>query len=206
MGKIDYALKAVVLSEHDDLIAASRTLHRADYLRAYHPDVPINQNKVETAQKVVSDFLQENLGDATLLIEAEKINKAYYTRKKRLQTHIENMLNRGTCHFLTVTFKDDVLNSTTPQTRRRYVARFLKSLAPVYIANIDFGAQNGREHYHAIVRSDTADVSSWQYGFTNVQKVRSEKDAAALAKYTSKLTNHAIKDTTKGSRLIYSAK
>lgn len=74
------------------------------------------------------------------------------------------------------------------------------------MANKDFGATNGREHYHAVVLvKGKLNYSKWRYGCLNGQKIRlngisNEK----LAKYLSKLTNHAVKETCKRSVLIYS--
>lgn len=111
------------------------------------------------------------------------------------------------CSFLTLTFTDDVLASTSEDTRRRYVARFLKSISQNYVGNIDYGKLNEREHYHAIVEGDQLDLSSWTYGFTKCIKVGYSDiitDTARLSKYINKLSNHATKKTTKGKKIIYS--
>ena len=47
------------------------------------------------------------------------------------------------------------------------------------------------------------DYNAFDYGALNGERVRSTNDFVKLAKYISKLTNHAIKDTCKGSRMIY---
>lgn len=134
--------------------------------------------------------------------EAERIFNATRSRVTRLRKRISNMLNEN-CLFLTLTFTDNVLNSTTCETRRTYVTRFLKSFSVPFVANIDFGAKNGREHYHAILQIDKINYSLWPYGALNGKKIINN-DSLRLSKYISKLTNHAIKFTTKGSRLIYS--
>jgi hypothetical protein len=111
------------------------------------------------------------------------------------------------CSFLTLTFTDEVLNSTTEETRRRYVARFLKSISENYVGNIDYGSKNDREHYHAIVEGQDLDLSGWNYGFTlslNVGYDNIITDSARLSKYINKLSNHATKRTTKGKKIIYS--
>lgn len=138
--------------------------------------------------------------------EAERVNQAYYKRNQRLKEKIKNMLLSGQCIFLTLTFKNDVLNSTTSETRHRYVARALKAMATQYIANIDYGKKNEREHYHAIVLCETVSHKQWKYGNIDFKRVRVEQDDSVikLSKYINKLTNHAIKETTKQNRLIYS--
>lgn len=135
--------------------------------------------------------------------EARKINYAYYSRVKRLKCKIAKMLESGNCIFLTFTFTDKVLSSTKADTRRQKVRRFLSSYNCDYVANIDFGKKNSREHYHALIQCDKVDYNGFNYGALNGERVRSTNDFVKLAKYISKLTNHAIKDTCKGSRIIY---
>jgi hypothetical protein len=49
-------------------------------------------------------------------------------------------------------------------------------------------------------------MSGWdKLGFSNAKKIGSEDDFKPIAKYISKLTNHAVKATVKGSRAIYSS-
>ena len=79
----------------------------------------------------------------------------------------------------------------------------MKSISDFYVANIDFGKNTEREHYHALVLVDRIN-DTWDYGFTWFERVHRSDSAATLAKYVSKLTNHAIKETTKRSCYIYS--
>ena len=74
------------------------------------------------------------------------------------------------------------------------------------VANKDFGARNGREHYHAaVLLKGKIDYSKWKYGCLNGQKIRlNGMSDVRLAKYIAKLTNHAIKETCKRNVLIYS--
>lgn len=143
--------------------------------------------------------------------EAEKINHASRQRSNRLYKRIEQFFDEAmlldlNLLFLTLTFRDDVLESTNPDSRHRYVSRFLKSNCLKYVANKDFGSKNGREHYHALVLvNGRLDYTSWLYGALNGEKVvYSANSSVKLAKYISKLTNHSIKETTKRSVLIYS--
>lgn len=139
-----------------------------------------------------------------------------YTREvenhwKRLSTvrhRISNLLKSGPCYFYTFTFTDDILNSTNEQTRRKYISRFLKGSN--YVANIDFGKNTQREHYHAV-----ADVlfEDYPYGFFNRKEIRLQFNdlgecttTRRLSKYVAKLSFHALKDTTKHSKLLYSRK
>lgn len=136
----------------------------------------------------------------------DNLNKARYKRSNRLEGYIEKMLKYGQCSFLTLTFRDDVLQATSEATRRQYVSRFLSMFSPYYIANIDYGGKNGREHYHAIImHKKNIDLSIWRdkYGSIDIEPIR-VKNAECLSKYMTKLTNHAIKDTGRSKRVIYS--
>lgn len=109
--------------------------------------------------------------------------------------------------FCTFTFSDEVLFRTSKDTRRQYVRRFLKSNGCTnFIANIDYGSENGREHYHAIV--DREIVKKWKYGFTWYKKISPSDAITKVKKYVVKYTMHALKSTTekdfKIDRLIYS--
>lgn len=142
-----------------------------------------------------------------------------FHRGINLKERIYSCIKDGTGQFLTLTFSDEVLNSTSEQTRRTYVSRFLKEHSSEYVSNIDFGANNGREHYHAVVKD--FDESPWLYGFKKYSKVGFSSDKSLddfrddkghvkedntnrMAKYMAKLTNHALKTLGTGKRFIYS--
>ena len=92
----------------------------------------------------------------------EQLFESKRKKVQRLRKKIKDML-RFDCVFLTLTFSDAFLNSTSAQTRRTYVARFLKSQEGIirYVANIDFGQNDlytKREHYHALVQSSCVNL------------------------------------------------
>lgn len=135
--------------------------------------------------------------------ECSRILNANIQRTLRLKNRIAQMLSLGTCKFVTITFTNEVLDKTTKDTRRQYVRRWLQQYG-YYIANIDFGSHTEREHYHAIILADYI-PKTWLHGFIDVKTARTKNASnVRLAKYISKLTNHAIKETTKQQRLIYS--
>ena len=115
------------------------------------------------------------------------------------------MLETGDCFFLTLAFKDCFLNSTSPQTRRRYVTQFFRDISALdAVANIDFGKINGREHYRAVVLVDYIDFHFWKYGNLDFRICKCKDiDSERLSTYVAKLTNYAIKVTTKRSNIIY---
>ena len=114
------------------------------------------------------------------------------------------MLKNGECLFLTLTFTDEILGKTTEDTRRQAVRRYLKSFGVPYVANIDYGKKNGREHYHGVIQIPRIDYSAYTYGAINGERIRSVEDYTKLSKYVAKLTNHAIKQTNKRQVIIYS--
>lgn len=138
--------------------------------------------------------------------EAQRVNDASYHRVKRLKTKISKMLSNKNCVFITLTFdpKKGIFD-TSPDTRKQYVRKYLKNESSCYVANIDYGELNGQEHYHALV-INRVNPLKWKYGTCNVKMVRGcDLDTSVrIAKYISKLTNHAIKATTKRSCIIYS--
>jgi hypothetical protein len=141
----------------------------------------------------------------TTLKVANNLNRASYYRTARLKERIREAVASGSAWFITITFSPETLAKTNEKTRRVYVSRWLKSLTSFYVANIDYGKTKGREHYHAIITSDQRPPKTWSYGFVDILKVATtETDTKRISKYISKLTNHAIKHTTKSKRIIYS--
>lgn len=159
---------------------------------------------------------------------ARNLDSARYQRSKRVMVKVGRSVLSGNAFFVTLTFKDKVLESTSEETRRRYVSRALRDIGFAYVANIDYGDQTQREHYHAIVEpypfclaswkngkkeyQDMPDFREWckKYGFVKIEKIgNTEEDEKKVAKYTAKLSRHALKkSTSKGGatapRLIFS--
>lgn len=147
---------------------------------------------------------------------AEQLNNQKRGKTKRVNARLTTIINDsrksgidGNAKFLTLTFTDEVLNNTTEATRREYVRKFLKCYATNYVANIDYGDETGREHYHAVCNTDYDLTDKWRYGFSNVKRVFPfEEDAQKLSRYISKLSMHAVKHTTQQGipqpKLIYS--
>lgn len=217
MKKPDYTYKATVLSEHSDIVSLQRKISKAfyaDYILHKDGVVAYTEFDVETAENMRSFLMSEN---STLYQEAEKINHSFFERKKRLQNRIQVMTANSECVFLTLTFTDQVFETTTAETRRRYISRFLRSFGVPYVGNIDFGDNHtyideqgntrqatAREHYHAVIAVPFVDRSLWKYGGLYAELVRKGEHQASLAMYVSKLANHAIKETARRNSLLYS--
>lgn len=135
----------------------------------------------------------------------EKIYNSFRKRQARLKNRIENMIVNRECLFLTLTFTDGVLSSTSFDSRKKYVLRFLNGLRCAYVGNVDYGSTNCREHYHCVVACDNVSCNDWFYGAINFKRILN-KNPLALAKYVAKLTNHSLKTTTHNASIIYSRK
>ena len=135
-----------------------------------------------------------------------------YFKKYRLKKRILEMLRINTkCIFLTFTFNDETLKKTTKAKRERIVKTYLNRNANEYILNCDFGTTNEREHYHAIATAK-ADLFNYhlfdKYGYLKGEIIgvykRFENINKSLEDIAERLTEHATKETTKQSRIIYS--
>lgn len=226
----DYKLKSIILSDHPEWIQMVRNQRKFDYLSSRIPfakgkDRYVLEKRLDKLYD--DDLLASVLVDSApdLFFECNKIVDADKQRKKRLRKRIERIMSKGKAYFVTLTFSDDTLSTTDEKTRRTYVTRFIKDRSPDFVGNVDYGKLNGREHYHFVMCSDRLDdikyiytkqygwicsdcpqFAEWsKYGFYSIKSCGNEKvDQQKLSWYISKLTNHAIKETTKRSALIFS--
>ena len=152
------------------------------------------------------DYLASSFGVCSML-EGYRLNDSFKHRKGRLKSKIYTIISSGSSFFLTLTFTDDVLNSTSEFTRRRYVTRYLKKISSDYVANIDYGELNDREHYHCVVASEKVLRSDWKYGIMKWEKIiLCNNSDEVLSKYVLKLHSHAIKTSTKRNYCLYARK
>lgn len=150
-------------------------------------------------------FCNENHCTLEDVEDCRKINNSNYHRVKRLTDRITEYLQMGVCVWLTLTFNESALSNTNNKQRRRYVREYLKSQSDYYVANIDYGKTTEREHYHALLVCNRVDMSKWTHGFAYTERIKNHvKTSVKLAKYVSKLTNHAVKETTKRCCYLYS--
>lgn len=177
-----------------------------EYLKSIDKFIDDDDGTIETrvVNGLYHDFLEYSKEyapfDCCLRLQNSRKRKT-----KKVKQKITNLVQSEKAIFITLTFTDKVLSKTTPETRRRYVARYLKANAKNYAANVDYGGLNGREHYHAVVDNEL-DLSKWhKYGAIKVERVHTtENDLTRVAKYITKLTNHALKVKGENVRLIYS--
>lgn len=134
-----------------------------------------------------------------------QVIKVRIKKWKRIRSKIEKMINSGNAYFITLTWSNDSMEHFSQDSRRMLVQKTLSKYND-YIANIDYGSQTEREHYHAIIQEDNLDVNSntfnWPYGFYNIQTIKPGSQEA-LATYILKFTNHTTKETVRGSKPIF---
>lgn len=202
MSKSNFLLKAEVLE--NGIYDAFRYIQQTKVAQYRHFEIP-EENPYKTLQDALDWELQISSVYPSEWKEAERLYKAKCARATRLAKRLRYMIRKSDCCFVTLTFSDEVLSNTSAATRHEYVKRWLR-LFPCAIANIDFGSENGREHYHAVVLAKRVRHESWKYGLLHSRRVKrtDERCVEKLAHYTAKLVNHAIKETTKGCRTIYS--
>ena len=203
---IDYKFKGDVI-EHNLPIMVNEIKKHLHYNKMFDDLGIYNANILESySLSAYYDSLAKKYGFFSI-IESLRINNSRYHRISRLRKRISDIIyTNKTSFFLTLTFTNKSLDHTKPNVRRKYVQQFLKSISNNYVANIDFGERNHREHYHAVVQCDHIDSKLWSYGVLNFEIINnsSELSSDLLSKYISKLVNHAIKETTKRNHLIYS--
>ena len=154
-------------------------------------------------EDVAFDLIQVELFGFDLETEqqANKLINARRQKAKRVRKRIDDIMQNDAL-FLTFTFTDDVLASTTFEKRKRYIKDWLSKLNCQYVANLDYGKKNGREHYHAVVGISSVDFGSYSLGTLNGIKIRTGSNSIALSRYIVKLTQHCLKNTAR--TIIYS--
>lgn len=197
--KPDYFLKSIVIAEGiDQDVKRFRNKRYQNFKDGVVYDPVLEQQ--------YADYVYAN--GYHFILEANRILNASHKRILRLKDRIMSYLQMGECIWLTLTFSEEVLNNTSLETRRKYVQRQLKEVSDYYLANIDFGKNTEREHYHAVVVGNLhrSDFQDWidNIGYIWIETIHNNTSDIKLAKYVSKLTNHAIKETTKRQCYIYS--
>jgi len=199
-SKYDNNIKSIVLdSKMPQLVAQlKRDFYKKDRQLTIEEDGLISQIFCPSWEK----WKKDNSNDVSIDC-AIRLNESKYRKAKRIREKITDLVINNEAVFITLTFTDEVLAQTSPTTRRKYVARYLKEESPVYVANVDFSPEKQREHYHAVIMNK-ADFTKWKYGFVYAETIRNKNNSIErTSKYVAKLTSHALK-TNVTTRLIYS--
>lgn len=129
-------------------------------------------------------------------------------KMKRIEAKIQGWLDRGIVDFITLTWNDAALKNNSFENRKKRIRYVLNQTCDDFIANIDFGDKNGREHYHAItLNCCDLELAALQkdFGFICVECVND--NTSKLVEYLDKLRNHALKESAGfGKNLIYCRK
>ena len=192
---------------NNGLVYLVRQLRKERYIAwgIWKSDPTKSTDLIDEIEAITKEFIAYYGDDFKI---ANQVIDNHRRRNKKLRQKLTPIILSLDGQFLTITFSDEVLATTTFETRRLYVRRFLKLVSPYfYVANVDYGSENGREHYHAIIKG-RIDYSLWyKYGIINGEVIRPyTKDVNKVSEYINKLTNHHIKASAKQSKLIYSRK
>lgn len=172
-----------------------------------------NESKISAYEGV---FDKETTKNCMQIYNAEKARKRYGQNILLKWIYAIDFLTKEELEYFkdlkiifgTLTFKDKVLDKTSKKTRRRYVSRFLNESTSEYLANIDYGKENEREHYHflAVVKGSIS-KNSWEYGWDYYQNVNIDLKSIKRAKnYILKLNRHSYKESTHQDRILKSRK
>lgn len=177
----------------------------------------------EMAKKMAKEEIASRLNISLNELESFlQMQKAKQTKANRIKKDIIEGKQKGYgIIFATLTFEDKYLK-TSKRRRRQNVKAYLEQFEG-YIANIDYGNDNGREHYHALIfiKSENLDhleteihkdkkkqfrhfikqdqLPLWKYGISSFEKeyknIQNDEDVseAKLSKYIAKLYNHSLK-------------
>ena len=135
-------------------------------------------------------------------------NNSNYRSKKLLHDRVKIIVNQPNAYFITFTIADKYYGFNRLTYQRKVKEALLQ--ASLYIANEDYGEDNGRYHIHALVlfpfHYDYTPKNHylqqiWRYGGIDFESIHTANDEA-ITNYINKFTSHAIKKTT--ARLIYS--
>lgn len=207
--KPDYKLKSKILAEYKKLDLYNKC-KKVVYKSFYVGNV--TQQELDNSLNTLT--MLENTNPVEFK-EYRRISDAKHARVRRIKKRIFDMIYKNDCLFLTLTFTNDALERTSSPFRRIAVRRFLNYFNVPYVANIDFGKKNGREHYHAVIQIGEIDYHLWTYGAIKGLRVRNDlkydedgvitsESVEKISRYVAKLTNHAIKETTRRSVIMYS--
>lgn len=133
-----------------------------------------------------------------------RINRSDYSKVSRVRERVQALLYLSSEPvFMTFTLADAALGKYSYSYIVKTLHNFLRSNFDYAICNEDYGAKNGRLHFHALV-SSRADCSFWinKFGAVNSKPIVLG-NSTAIAKYIAKLTNHAVKATTKRKNIYY---
>lgn len=166
---------------------------------------------IHSLYPVSFDVAFASLRKQNYLLYKDKL--ATIQRRWRIKKYVSDMINGApsfsTPVLISLTFRDDVFASTDASTRKKYVRDYLNSVFSDYMACLDYGKMNRREHYHAIsitpiLSYDTIyvgkrgrlfvrirDAPEWSYGYWSICPIQC--CTSRTIHYALKSSNYAFK-------------
>lgn len=147
-------------------------------------------------------------------IDFERTLKARYNKVSRIKQHfIYMIMKKKNLYFLTFTFDDKYINKCD-RTKKDLIKNLLNEIdaCSFYILNVDYGSKTERQHYHCIYGTNkNLDLKflldKYYPCFSYTEKIRLDSSSInKVSKYVNKLSNHAVKDSTKKSRIYFNFK
>lgn len=132
------------------------------------------------------------------LIASYNTQRADEMRLYRLKKRCTEIIEKEFSYFITFTISEDHINLKKDTIRKK--AQSVLGQAR-YVLNEDFGSQNQRLHFHALVGYDTelnykSIIAQYPYGAINIKPVRKNNVASKkISLYITKTYNHALKLT-----------
>lgn len=202
-SKYDNFYKSFILENHIDkeVSIKLKQLYKEYFVKVLTPEGIIRSMcfNPDYDTEIISMKKNAMYDCAMRLLESKK------RKAKKVKDKIKQLVMTDNAIFLTLTFNDDTLQNTSFETRRRYIARYLKANSTKYVANVDFGGLKGREHYHAVVDREITFKDWHKYGAIKAERVNTQYvDSERVSRYVAKLSNHALKVKGEVPRLIYS--
>jgi hypothetical protein len=137
-------------------------------------------------------------GDTVELNIMDKHKRAIWKLQARITERINYMLTgENPVFFLTFTYDDEHLpDSIHEYDTQQHIIEYFQAHKGVisYVANTDYGKENGRFHWHAVAESlDPFDAYAWEYGAINFKRIPRTSITKQLTRYLIKLKRHATK-------------
>lgn len=144
----------------------------------------------------------------------DKILNARYAKVSRIKKRLLYLIShRSKCYFITFTFDNNLIEKCD-RTKKDLIKKCLTTFDNdiLIILNQDFGKTTEREHYHAIVGTNSncnlQNFLDLMYpSFSYTEKInKGSNSIKKLSKYINKLSNHCIKSSTRNSRIYFNFK
>lgn len=199
----DLEMKRFIVREKIDKLV--RQYHYQLHLTSVNPTIE-QFDKVQQLENKLAPLKDEK----DIQRVCRNLNKSREYRLQNVRRFIKQYIvskidldARKLAYFVTFTFSDKTLNSTSEDGLRQRIRRLLKKHCISAVCNIDFGKKTERLHYHAVILAYEFEALNLQKraeknGFVSLFRIRTtDNDITRLTKYINKLSYHAIKDTEK---------